>query len=358
MRPPIGSPTRLQETPLRRITLDPTGGDTPLRWELLPTRDPAARAALQPAFQAQADALARCPSPALLLPVPEPDAPLAFRTTDPVGLPFPELLATGLRPSARLAHRLWADVARLADALHREGLALGSLDPARLLVTPAGALLPEAGWLPFLRDALGSSVNPASAEWLQLYPEPRLATRALLAGEPSSAAADRQLLATLLGVLANPTGGFPGGSALAWYARVRRGETWPSWGRDLEAEHVRDLLADPAVPLADVIAALPDADAPLPAQVAERARPWSAGLATRLPLPPGLDQVDPGRVDVAVFLGGRTRRQPKRRALYTVLWIGLFAGLGLFALATAKRHGACNPVGVPPSGAPMFNNNQ
>ena len=351
-------PIRLLDNPLRRLTLDPAGGDAPLRWELLPTRDEAARAALQPAFLATVEALSRVASPALLRPVPDPDLPLTFRTADPRGVPFPRLLAAARHPSARIAHRLWADVARLADALHREGLALGTLDPAHLVLTPEGAVLPQAGWLPFLREAVGPGVGPASAEWLQLYPEPRLATPALLDGQPPSPLADRQLLVALLGVLANPTGGFPGGSAMAWYARVRRGETWPAWGRDLDAERVRELLVDPSVPLAQAIAALPDADAPLPSEVQERGEPWSADLVARGALPPGLAAVDPSRVDVSQLLSRRRARHPRRRALYTALWLALVAGLGLLAVATAQRHGACGAAVPSPPADEQPNNIQ
>ena len=91
----------------------------------------------------------------------------------------------------RLAHRLWAEVARLADALHGAGLALGAFDPAHLLVTSQGVVVPDAGWMPFLRQALGDGVGPASAEWLLLHPEPRLATAPQLAGQAPSVAGDR-----------------------------------------------------------------------------------------------------------------------------------------------------------------------
>lgn len=267
----------------------------------------------------------------------DPLAPLTFATPDPSGLPLPEALAGRRRLAPRLARRVWADVARAVATLNDQGLALGAIDPARVLLTPAGVVLLDAGWVPFFREVRGAELGPASAEWLLLVPEPRLATRELLSSAAPTPGGDRALLAALLAWLTNATGAYPGGSAFAWYARVRAGERWPVLGRDLEIERVLALLDDPAVPLPEVVAALPDADAALPDELVLRARPWSQWLEARAAAANALGPLDPGRVDVGAFLGPHRPRRPGRRAILNALWIALAIGLGLAVIAAITK---------------------
>jgi len=330
-------PHRLLESPFLRVSRDPSEAYGALRWELFPWRDAAARVDLAPAFHVVLGRLAGCASSAILPARPDPGAALTFTTPDPICVPLPEALAGRRRFSPRLARRVWADVARAVDALHARGLVLGAIDPARVLLTTTGVVLPDAGWLTFFRSAHGGVLGPASSDWLLLVPEPRLATAEMLSQVAPTPAGDRALLATLLAWLSNPIAPFPGGSALAWFAKVQAGQRWPVLGRDLELERVLALLDDPAVPLPEVVAALPDADAALPDELTERVRPWSHRLEARTALVNALGPIDPGRVDVSAFLGPHAPRRRGRRVVLNALWILLTLGLGLVVIAVIAK---------------------
>lgn len=343
---PRATLTRITSSPLRRVDLEVDElGRRSLLYQLFPHRDLTWKNEHEAEFRQHFEDLAglRCPTLARLVPLPtSATTPWVVRVPEATGLLLSDLLHEHSRLTEVLIKRIWRGVAKASNTLHQAGHTLDYTDSRRILLTSeGGVLLLEAGFVPFYRRMLGKDLGMATAEWLQLFPEPRLQYPRLLEGNPSSVENDRQFLQSLLSHLFRPRTPLPKGGTFELYNRIRRGSWPPHTALEPESSRVHGELGEAEKPLSAIIESVDVAECEASEEMTQRARPLADQLGAAAVASP-LGDIDVEQLDVTHFLGPRTPRKEERPAAWRnlvmlVLLLLALAAVGLMLWSSKLR---------------------
>jgi hypothetical protein len=367
---PRATLTRITSSPLRRIELEVDElGRRSLLYQLFPHRELTWKNEHEAEFRKHFEDLAglRCPTLARLVPLPtRATTPWVVRVPEASGVLLTDLLQEHSRLTEVLIKRIWRGVARATTTLHQAGHTLDYTDSRHILLTSeGGVLLLEAGFVPFYRRMLGKELGMATAEWLQLFPEPRLQYARLLEGSPSSADNDRQFLQSLLSHLFRPRTPMPKGGTFELYNRIRRGTWPPHTALEPESGRIHAALGEDSKPLSELAEGVDVPECEASEEMTQRARPLADQLGAAAVASP-IGDVDVEQLDVTHFLGPRTARKDERPAgwrnmVMLVMLLLALAAVGLMLWSSKLRDEARyeqSPVGgevapSPPEPTPL-----